>query len=152
MRLYDQDLTNTCGSLDTNHLVYSPFLNNTSALNCVPPGNYTLQVMGRDSIVPPNYYGTYSIYNSLYPLCLLSNLGSAIEVSINVRNIQSQNKFSLDIAGAFDSINVSGGILQPLQDGVTYTSQPDTFGCRNTVLPAGPVCFSEVTKAIVPAI
>jgi gliding motility-associated-like protein len=147
IRLYQQDVSNNCATLDTANII-SQSLSSSPVLTCLAPGTYTVQVSGQDLNTPSNYYGYGSFYNTTTPHCVLSNLGQKFDLLIDVRNINAINKFSLNVPGAFDTLNRVGGIMQPLVNGVTYTSQRDTIGCANTVLPADTACYPTNTKAI----
>jgi gliding motility-associated-like protein len=148
IRLYKQGLSNNCNTLDTSNIV-SEFQNSTYNINCLDPGNYTLQVMGSDTLLPYYYYDYYyMLVNSPNPLCILGNLGTPLALNITARAIHNSNKYSLNIAGAFDSINTVSGIMQPFADGGFYTANSDTLGCGNTVLPIAPTCSPTDSKAI----
>jgi len=148
-RLYKQGVSNSCNTLDTANIV-SEFLISSLNLNCLDPGNYTLQVSGTDSILPTFIYTTYYGYftNTANPICGLTNLGNQLSLRIDVVNTNLINKYSLNMAGAFDSLNAAGGIMQPLVNGTTYSSQTDTFACSNTVLPADTTCAPDNSKAM----
>ncbi|MEP6673760.1 MAG: gliding motility-associated C-terminal domain-containing protein [Ferruginibacter sp.] len=152
MKLYKQDIGANCAALDTSasNLVYPPFLSNVGfSLDCVPAGTYTLQVMGRDSVLPLTnyYYGYLSGYPS-YSMALLSDLGKKFTLSINVANRKATNNFDLKVTGAYDTINRVAGVMQPMVNGVTYLSRVDTFGCADAVRPIDTSCLAGNTKAI----
>lgn len=154
-RLYKQGLPNVCTGLDTSNII-STFEYNTyqvNPLSCLAPGNYVLQVLSVDSSRAPNSLHFSSLYS--YPvnqLCVNVGLGSSYNLNMNVRAEVASNRFSLAAPGKFEKINANGaGVMQPLVRGTTYTSQPDTLGCANTVLPAGDICeptgeiFNKIT-------
>lgn len=142
LRLFSQALSNSCSSLDTANLIEA--FQSQRKINCLPPGNYTLQISGTDSIQTPWYCG--------YPgNCLLSNLGQPVNLSMFVTPVRSANNFSLSAGGKFDKMNASAGVMQPLQNGIVYNAVPDTIGCAKTVRP--PVleswpCTENSTTAI----
>ena len=148
-RLYKQDLTNTCTTLDTSQIIAPLFLYSSNNINCLPPGNYTLQIMAQDTLIAYDNYYYGHLANNTYPLCIFNNLGDKFTLNIGVTNIQEQNLYSLHVPGAFDTLNASGGIMQPLQNGISYMNKIDTFGCANTVLPIdATICYPTTTKAI----
>ncbi len=145
MRVYKQSLTANCTDLDTSKLIATYLYNNT--LPCLEPGNYVLQVMGTDSIKPEGFISVGSLYNSgSYPLCLMHNLGGKFDLTIIAKNVNGGNNFSLANVNAVDKINS----LKALQKNVSYKGVSDTFGCANTVLPAGSLCnYANDTSKVV---
>jgi gliding motility-associated-like protein len=152
MRLYKQSLTNNCSDLDTSNLL-STFLS-TQTFQCLDSGQYVLQVMGRDTIGKNDSYHFGNFGTGTGGICLSTlDLGRIINLQIYAKTEVATNKFSLSAPGRFEKINVNGaGVMQPLQIGVTYTAQPDTLGCANTVLPDNDICqpgtsdiFTKVT-------
>jgi hypothetical protein len=113
------------------------------------PGDYILQILGVDTFNTsyPNY-SYYNFYNNNSNPCLYRNLGSKINVNINVKTINAINQYSLNQPGAFDSTNVIAGLMQPLDYGDAYPSNYDTFGCAKTVLPIDTTCTPINTRAI----
>ena len=144
-RIFYQSPSNSCSTLDTLNIVGQGNPNFT--LGCLDPGSYTVQILGTDSTMAQNSLSWVSVVNSTTPLCLNYNLGQKVQSSLRVYSVLGINKFSINTAGAFDSINVSGGNMQPLMPGVTYTAKRDTFGCKNTVLPNDVLCSPAITKA-----
>ena len=138
LRIYNRDVTNSCSDLDTSHIIGTFRTNGT--LPCLPPGNYTVQVMGSDSL--GTRYGAGGYWNIVYGshLCEFSALGSRVNLQFTVRSVNPGNRFSLANAPAVDRINTTGSTLQPMVPGTWYTHQPDTFGCANSVLPADTTC------------
>ncbi len=129
--LYSQPVTSNCASLQSSQLLDQT--RTTIHQSCVPAGKYTLQISGTDMNYTPG----------AYTLCQLSNLGSEIAASIVVVSTRGSNTFSLQNANAYDHINA----MQPLLDGVSYQAAADTFGCANTVRPAGDRCDTFIVKA-----
>ncbi|WP_336517350.1 PKD domain-containing protein [Pollutibacter soli] len=148
LRVYKQSLTTDCTDLDPANLIATYQYNNT--LPCLDPGNYVLQVMGSDSAVPATNFYTSNFYTGNYTQCLMSSLGQTVNVYMVAKTVNPSNKFSLAAEDKVDFINVSGGEMQPLKNNTSYTAKPDTFGCANTVLPAGIVCNynNDTTKVI----
>lgn len=149
MRLYNQDVSNTCSTLDTSNLACPPFFSNVNfSLDCLPAGNYTLQILGRDSVLPTNNL-SYSLLNyPNYVLSLASDLGKKFNLNIRVEKRNASNRYDLRMPGAFDTTNLVAGIMQSMVSGVTYQTRLDTLGCANTVLPFDTACLPTNTKAI----
>lgn len=145
VRIFRQGITNNCADLDTANII-STYVRNNS-FDCLPPGDYTVQVLGQDRTVDYNYF-TYNIpaYNS--EQCVSSNLGTAFRFSANAFTRNPSNKYSISAAGIIDTINNVAGVMQPLQPNMSYQSQPDTMGCLNTVLPADTACGPVNGKAM----
>ncbi len=135
MRLYNQDVSNNCASLDSAHLVAQFMSNSNFSINCMPPGNYTVQVSGTDTAAPLTNIHYGYLNNNGSPLCLFNNLSQRLQLRINTVEVKNINKFSLNLPGAVDSINAGGGLIQPLQLGTSYSAKVDTFGCSQTLLP-----------------
>ncbi len=148
LRLYKQPLSNSCATLDTINII-SQFEFSNNNLPCLDPGNYTLQVLGYDSLQPVNTYnsnfGDFS--TSSTPFCGLTGLGQKFTLNIHVKTSNSSSQYSLNVPGAFDTLHAVGGVMQSLVNGITYASI-DTFGCANTVLPWDTVCFTANKKAM----
>ncbi|RYE24089.1 MAG: gliding motility-associated C-terminal domain-containing protein [Sphingobacteriales bacterium] len=151
VRLYKQGLTSNCTDLDTANII-SVFANFSPTLTCLDPGSYVLQVMGIDSTLPRSNYHFSSFSTTTSALCLQSHLGASFNLIINAKTEVATNKFSLSAPGRFDKINANGaGVMQPLQRGITYIPQPDTLGCRNTVLPDDDLCQPGTNHVITKA-
>ncbi len=119
VRLYQQGLVNNCADLDTSNIVGH---GTTLELDCLPPGDYVVQLMGADSFYNAGLY--------------TGHLGYETGFEIIVSTIPAINKFSLNAPGAFEKINANGaGVMQPLEMHKIYSTTPDTLGCANTVLP-----------------
>ena len=101
--------------------------------------------MGTDSDNPQSY----CYIPNAGGMCLKSNLGTSLSIHIYIKNLKSGNLFDLSTNGAYDGINTTAGVMQPLLDGVLHTSVSDTFGCQNTVLPpalVGGYCSSNIDR------
>lgn len=145
--LYKQELTNTCSDLNSSSSLVSRFKYN-GTINCLSPGQYTLQISGSDSLLPYNHFN-YSNISYDDGFTMLSNLGQQIDLTLTAKILKPANTFSLATDGAYDSVNVSAGAMEPLQNGTLYTAAADTFGCANTVLPKGiNACYPDYNKAI----
>jgi gliding motility-associated-like protein len=145
IRVFKQGLTNNCTGLDTMNLI-GTFLQ-TSTLDCLAPGDYTVQVLGRD---PTDWYGRFTYGTPTYNAeqCLSYNLGTAFRLDIRAYNRKAANKYSLDAAGAYDSINMVSNVMQPLLDRVAYSAMSDTMGCRNTLRPVDTTCSPVNNKVM----
>ena len=146
VRVFNQGVTNNCNGLDTNNII-GEFVQN-GKLTCLAPGNYTVQVMGTDSLLPYDYY--YCSYLSLanginYDYPVFSDLGQQISLQCTFTSINPLNKYSLSNNKAYDTVNS----MKALLNGIAYVSKEDTFGCANTVLPVdGKSCNMKAEKAI----
>lgn len=147
VRIFNQDVTGNCSSLDTSaaHLVAQ--FDRAANLTCLPAGKYTMQILGSDAFNTSSlYYGAMGASGSM---CLLSNFGAQVTASITVHE-NATSKYSLAAKDMYEPINYSAGKMQPLANGMQYTTTLDTFGCENTVLPpAAPEnCLPDGSKAI----
>ncbi len=145
VRVYKQRLTNNCTGFDTSNII--GVFNYYGTIDCLQPGDYTVQVSGQEYIYPYNYftYGTPT-YNA--EQCLSSNLGTSFRLDMTAYIRKAANKYSLNAAGAFDSINLVGNVMQPLADGVPYSSVSDTMGCQNTLRPVDITCSPVNNKVM----
>lgn len=143
--VYRQGATATCNGLDTANLIGR--FSGSSTMDCLVPGNYIVQVSGQDAT---SWYGQFNTNTPLYnsEQCLSSNLGTPFRLDLRAYSRKDANRFAMATAGAVDSVNVTGGIFQPLSPGVPYVTTPDTMGCQNTLLPADTSCAPVNTKAI----
>src|SRR5690606_19615780 len=80
--------------------------------------------------------------------CRASNLGNPFSVSMTLTRRVGANKFSLNVPGAFDTINSVSGKMMPLEDGILYRATVDIFGCTNKVLPPDTTCSPQNNKLI----
>ena len=145
IRLFKQSVTSNCASLDTANLVGTATFN--TEIECLAPGNYVVQILGRDDPMPLTSYNYFTpTYN--YDQCLFTNLGSRFRLDMEVHTRKASNKYSLNVKGAFDSINRVGSIQQPLVSGVPYKSMPDTIGCLPTLRPWDTTCSPLNDKII----
>ena len=145
VRIFKQGLTNTCTGLDTANIIGT--FNYYGTIDCLQPGNYTVQVSGQDFT---QYYGVFHYgvptYNS--EQCLSNNLGTGFRLDMTAYTRKAANKYSLNATGAFDSINRVGSVMQPLADGIGYSSISDTMGCQNTLRPIDTTCNPVNNKVI----
>ncbi len=128
-RVFKDTVTNTCSDIDTGNLVATFSNGDDFSGHCLPPGHYTVQLLGRKG-------------NNLFN-CSNSNFGRSFNISVSSNTNIVENEFSLVDTPRVDSINN----WQPLTTGTTYYAQRDTFGCDNTVMPAGSICNNNNTKA-----
>jgi len=136
-RLFKQGLTANCSDLNMANLMGT--YTYSSAVDCLLPGTYTVQVSGTDTTIPATSFSyATALYNSAE--CLSSNLGTKIQLVLTARTRMGFNKFSLDKPGAYDTINRVGNAMAPLISGNVYQMKIDTFGCINTVLPPDTTC------------
>ncbi|MFM2358875.1 MAG: hypothetical protein RLY16_868, partial [Bacteroidota bacterium] len=146
-RIFKQALTANCGDLDMSNLIGEFDRASTLNVDCLPQGDYVIQILGTDSIMP-YYYFNYGTVTNNNEQCLANNLGTEFRLDLTVYERNESNHFTLGTAGAFDSINVVNGIWEPIQIGGSYLSQIDTLGCANTLRPADTTCNPNNTKVI----
>lgn len=128
-RLFKDSISSSCSSIDTNK-IFSQGLLNGASMFCVPPGNYSLQILGFDT-------ADYQCGNG-------EHLGYNIHIGIKVFNAVAYSKYGLIDSSRIDSINS----FKPLVNTQTYNSQLDEFGCGNSVLPGANRCDTAHKKAI----
>lgn len=146
IRLFKQTLTGNCADLDTANIVGTAVYN--GEIECLAPGDYVLQVLGVDA--PSGNLNTLYSFDlgSNRDLCLFTNLGVGFFVDMVVFTRKAASKYSLNVPGAFDTINRVAGVQQPLRDGVTYRASPDTIGCQPTLRPSDTTCSPINDKVI----
>jgi len=145
IRLFRHTLTGNCADLDTSDLIGTASFN--QEIECLQPGDYVMQVLGVSTPVGINGYTAASIANNSNQ-CLYSNLGTPFSVLMRVFTRQASNRYALQQTGAFDSINRSGNLQLPLQNGISYTGSPDTIGCQPTLRPFDTTCSPLNDKVI----
>ncbi|MEM7035459.1 MAG: hypothetical protein AAF570_00690, partial [Bacteroidota bacterium] len=99
--------------------------------NCMPPGTYSLQILGRVNEA-----------TALSNPCS-SNLADSIRLALNFSQPAAMN------FGLFTPIeieNIHG--LAPLEHDSTYIATQDFFDCRTTFMPAGQPCAASYNRAI----
>ncbi len=135
VRIFKKDISASCNNIDTLADLYNQFVSTTS-MTCVQPGTYSMQVMGRDD-------------DPQWGCAWRDNLGQRLNVTYSIATTQAFNHYSLDVPGAVDTVNNTGNAYGALQQNTTYPTGVDTFGCDNTVMPAGTHCNDpDETKAI----
>lgn len=132
-RIFNAPITDDCNSLDVAGDFFDDFTDQL-VVPCMPAGQYAIQLLATSS---------HPTLAASTPLCDGGLLGRPVALQIKVQTVQNISDFGLWDANAFDKING----LQPLENGVFHSSFPDTFGCRNTVLPEGGSC-PDRTKGI----
>ncbi|HMP20839.1 MAG TPA: gliding motility-associated C-terminal domain-containing protein [Ferruginibacter sp.] len=143
VRVFKQSLTANCSDLDEANLVGIATYN--QEIECFTPGDYIIQVLGRETPVPAtNYY--YSTAANNYDQCLFTNLGARYRLDMRVYYRKAAGRYSLYTTGAYDTINKVAGVQQPLVSGVTYPSSPDTIGCQPTLRPWDTTCAAVNDK------
>lgn len=138
IRLYEGGFSNDCQTFQASSNIIFENSFRDFTLQCLAAGQYSMQFLG--SSEHPNQKNNPDRY---YPLWDDGNLGRTISLDINVKSIQAVNRFSLKDSFAIDLVNQS----MPLKIDTTYQMAADTFGCGNTVIPAGGTCENR-EKAI----
>lgn len=145
VRLFKQSVTANCGDVSLSNLVGT--IPNSSTFNCLPPGDYLVQVMGVDSALSRDTI-TYKTLLNNFNMCLFTDLGGRYAITITGYSRKSINQFSINTTGMFDSINVVNGVQQPLSENVDYIAMADTFGCGTTVRPADTSCYANSDRVM----
>jgi gliding motility-associated-like protein len=145
IRVFKQGLTNNCNNLDTANII-GTFIQ-ASTIDCLPPGNYTVQVTGQDAT---KWYGefSYGTPQGNYEQCKSTNLGNSFLLNLTAYTRKAANKYSLNVTGAYDILNKVGSTMQPLANGISYSAISDTMGCKNTLRPADTTCNPSNYKVI----
>ena len=124
VRVYNGDVNNDC-----NLTLYDHFLDDKTLL-CVPAGTYSIQLLGRS--------GSSNPFD-----CNISHLAQSLSIQLKLTSVVASNTYNLTNTGAaLEKINSNN----PLPDNVQIFSNPDVFGCNNTILPSD-YCSGQ-TKAI----
>ena len=134
LRVFTQSPTNNCNAFQIPADVFyeGPF--NGSGLcyvTCLPPGEYTLQIMGR-SLLNGNPYD-----------CVSSQFGRRHDITVAFVE-PAIFEYGMSAAGDVDAIN--NGLV--LQDNVVYTSDLAELTCEKTVLPDQVVCWPTTDRAV----
>lgn len=145
IRLFKQTLTANCADLDMSNLI--GVVTNTATFPCLSPGDYVVQVLGIDSATTSDSI-TYKTPLQNANICLYTNLGSRYVVTVTGYTRKGVNQFSLNTAGAVDSINLVSGTQQPLENDVAVLAAADTFGCGSTVRPADTSCYAAADRVM----
>jgi gliding motility-associated-like protein len=145
IRLFRQGVNNSCTALDTANILGTFVLSQT--IDCLEPGEYTVQVSGQENTYPFNYFNSYTPATN-YEQCLSSNLGTSFQLNMTAYTRKAVNKYRLNTPGAFDSINRVGSVMEPLAAGIPYSAVSDTMGCQPTLRPADTACGPINDKVI----
>jgi gliding motility-associated-like protein len=134
LRVFTQAPNNNCNSFQVPADVFyeGPF--NGSGLcyvTCLPPGEYTLQIMGR-SLLSGNPYE-----------CVSSQFGRRHDITVAFVE-PAIFEYGMAAAGDVDEINNGN----PLQDNVLYTADQAELTCERTVLPDEVVCWPTIDRAV----
>ena len=117
VRLYAGNVsTDGCGGLS----LFEEWRGNR-LINCLPAGEYSVQILGY--INPPSAHQ----YNT--------HLGRNVNLSIETELV-AEGQYGLHTAADIEDVN--GGVAMP--NGVTVDADNDFMDCRTTVLPAGDHC------------
>ena len=145
VRVFKQAVTNNCTDLDTSNIIGSFVQYNT--LDCLPPGDYTVQVTGQEYIEPYNYFNIYAA-TAGGENCLCGNLAGSFRLDMTAYTRKPSNKYRLNVPGAFDSVNRVGAVIQPLPLNIAVTAASDTMGCLPTLRPIDTTCSPVNNKVI----
>jgi gliding motility-associated-like protein len=134
LRVFTQAPNNNCNSFQVPADVFyeGPFNNSGLCyVTCLPPGEYTLQIMGR-SLLSSNPYD-----------CVSSQFGRKHDITVAFVE-PAIFEYGMSAAGDVDQIN-NGSILQ---DNVVYTADLAELTCEKTVLPDQVVCWPSTDRAV----
>jgi gliding motility-associated-like protein len=134
LRVFTQAPNNNCNSFQLPADVFyeGPF--NGSGLcyvTCLPPGEYTLQIMGR-SLLNSNPYD-----------CVSSQFGRRHDITIAFVE-PAIFEYGMSAAGDVDEINNGNA----LQENVVYSADLAELTCEKTVLPDAIVCWPTTDRAV----
>lgn len=130
VRVFNTGLSSNCNDLTMGDL-YDQFINNKQLI-CIPPGQYTIQVLA-SSVNNP--VANNEITNATNATCIQGALGNRIELYITKTEV-TQSQFRLHQLNAFNNINAGN----PLTANSVFSSISDAFGCETTVLPSNSAC------------
>lgn len=145
IRLFKQTLTTDCADLDMANLI--GVIPNSATFPCLEPGDYVVQVLGIDSAISKDTI-TYKTPLINVNLCLFTNLGSRYVATITGYSRRAINRFSLNVTGAIDSLNLVSNVQQPLEENIELSAAADTFGCSPTVRPSDTSCYPASDRII----
>lgn len=128
-RLFKDSIPSSCSGLDTSKIFSKGILRGTF-LFCVPPGNYSLQLLGLDT-------ANYQCSNG-------EHLGYNVSIGIKTFYAVEYSKFGLHDSARIDSVNA----FKALQSTQSYNAKIDEFGCGNSVLPGAARCDTAHKKGI----
>jgi hypothetical protein len=132
-RLFKDSITNSCGDVDTSNIILEGYGNGTFNLKCLEKGEYTIQLLGADSIWKS---GTQVCQGSMH-------LGGDYRLYLNQSELPERNRFALIDQGEADTIN-SG---DPLTRFVGYYGEYDTISCNDGIRPDS-MCETRYTKTM----
>ena len=125
IRIFMQTPDNDCNNFTLPGSLYFEgtfSVNGAIILNCLPAGDYSIQLLGRSGMGNP-----YS--------CTGSQFGRRIDLTVTLSGVPA-TEYGLQTAGDVDWIN--GGL--PLQDNITYIADSASFSCEKTVVPDTAIC------------
>lgn len=134
LRVFTQAPNNNCNSFQLPADVFyeGPF--NGSGLcyvTCLPPGEYTLQIMGR------------SLLNSDPYDCVSSQFGRRHDITVAFVE-PAIFEYGMSAAGDVDEINNGNS----LQENVVYSADLAELTCETTILPDTIVCWPTTDRAV----
>lgn len=130
-RLFYGDVSSDC-----NLAPIEVFTSGDYTVNCLQPGTYSLQILGKT-------YDAYSYLNTGY-----NSIGLDANIALQVFNNNINSSYLLDAANRVDFVNTISGIWTALPEDITITSSTGRFNCQKTVLPLGSNCSSQTNRAM----
>ena len=134
IRIYNRNTDNDCVNYNfPDDIYYDGKLNGNGLviLNCFPPGDYAIQLLGR-SLINGNPYD-----------CDDSQLGRRVNMRITMSSVPAV-EYGLTTSGDVDWIN--GGTA--LQNGTQYFADSARFSCTKTVMPDTSICDTLYDRGI----
>jgi gliding motility-associated-like protein len=134
IRIFNQTPDNDCDNLDVNTSLYYEGAfdaNGAIVMNCLPAGEYSIQLLARSAL-------TGDPYN-----CTNSQFGRRVNFAITLMGVPT-TEYALLTNGDVDWIN--GG--NALADNVLYTADSSSFSCEKTIIPDTAVCSNIVDRAM----
>lgn len=123
-------------STDCNIAVYEEFTSGDYTINCLEPGVYSMQILGKVD-TSQNYV------NSNY-----NHIGFDADLGLFVVNNSISSDFLLDATGKIDTVNKVSGVWEPLPEDIQISASLGRLNCQSTVLPDGGACNASNDRAM----
>jgi hypothetical protein len=123
-------------STDCNLLPIEEFTSSNVTFNCLEPGTYSVQMLGKVD-TSQNYV------NSNY-----NHIGYEANLSLLVINNNISADFLLDATDQIDFVNENSGIWEALPEDIQISATTGRLNCEQTVLPDGETCAVTHDRAM----
>lgn len=130
-RMFEQTPDNNCTNFQLPIGLYHAGIANNQgliSLNCVPPGKYSIQLVGT--------------FQQSDPFACTSHFGRAVTLRLNASSV-GNNEFALGFSGDTDQINAGNA----LQNNVLHLADSASFACVKSVLPSAFTCNPNMDRA-----